>query len=642
MNSSIADYLKVVAPHLHPELVSPQALSHIQTVARALPPCPFAGFECRLDKSSRVDLLVKLPKQTPDLAERFQQSPAWQAFGEFYREWRATASYLHRSVENLGLEFDLVGQPTQVPVPCILLDINQQMVSNAQELIDLCGNLRSRLPNYPVIPKLESQLRLCANSLPNGAKITNLGIMLPRPVEAIRVVVRGIPPQQFSEYLRKIGWSEPTNTLSSLVSSLSEFVDSLVLSFDLGETVHPQIGLECHLQQQPQPDRRWALFLEHLVAKGLCTPDKKEALLAWPGLSQKTDNPQLWPADLTWGDRFVGSKGFSLFWRTIYEIKIVYNPSNLLSAKAYLAFGHDWFDAAALNWRDWQKAEDIDRIDVTSGSETEADVFQYLEQVRSYYDHITPTILKNVGTTYQTSLFRTESQIDPYRDSNLYCAERAGIQPGHHILDAGCGVCGPGIDIAQNIQNVKIDAITLSVVQADTARKLVHQAGLSDRIKVHVGDFHHLPFTDGMFDLILFLESAVYSYDRQKLFAEAYRVLCPGGSIYIKEPYIKAVPLSQQQQKEIAEANRVYACRMARIDETMKVMSDIGFENITSCDLSEIASTKEFSEAMIESQHGFPFLTEFGKVHYRHFQHKPAFFGEVKARKPRKLNHRDL
>ena len=634
MNSLIADYLKAIAPHLHPELVSPKALSHIQTVAQVLPPCPFAGFECRLDaKSSRVDFLVKLPKQTANLGARFQQFPAWQTLGEFYQEWTATTSYLHRSIKNLGLEFDLVGQSTQVPIPCILLDLDRETVSEARGLIDLCNNLGSRLPNYPVTPKFQSQLRQCVNSLPDGAKITNLGVMLPRPVEAIRVVVRGIPPQQFSEYLRKIGWSELTNTLSSIVSSLSEFVESLVLSFDVGEIVYPQLGLECHLPQQPQPDRRWAVFLDHLVAKGLCTPEKKEALLAWPGLSQKADNPQLWPAHLTWGDRFVGSNGFSLFWRTIYEIKIVYHPGNLLSAKAYLAFGHDWFDATLLNWEALPKIEDGDRNDVCCSNEAEADVLQYLEQVRNYYDRMNSTILKSVGTSYQALLLKTESGANPYRQTNLYCAKRAGIQPGDRVLDAGCGVCGPSIDIVRAIPGVQIDAITLSGEQAKTARVLVKQAGLADQIKICVGDFHYLPFADEVFDVVMFLESAVYSYNRPLLFAEVYRVLRPGGRLYIKEPFSQEQP-SEQQQQELEESDRVYVTKVIPMSEIVEVISTIGFEDVISHDASDIFNTQLFQEAMIEYKHRFPFFTEFGKYHYRPFHTRAGLFGEITACKP--------
>lgn len=635
MKASMAAYLRVVAPHLHPELIAPEALSHLQILAQTFPPCSLAGFECRLGiEQSRVDFLVKLPRHPLNLPEHFFTSPIWQAFREFYQEWTEPTSVLRQNVKSLGLEFDLVGQPSLVPIPCILLELNQESFSEDFSLIEiLTGKSLSRL-NYLPSLLLQSNLQRCVKSLPKGARLTNIGMMLSRPSQAVRVVVKEISPPQLLNYLVQIGWQDPTNTLSSVVLTLSEFVDSLAVSFDVGETIHPRIGLECHLDKQTQPDRRWQLFLDYLVERGLCTPGKQKSLLAWPGLSTQADQPELWPSNLTWGDRFLGSKALSIFWRTIHEVKIVYQPGHPLSAKAYLAFGHEWLDSSALIRREQQTTQACNQSSLLKNEETQADTSAYLEQVRRYYDRMNPLILKHVGNTYQTSLLKTDSTADPYCATNLYCAAQAGIQPGHRVLDAGCGAGGPSIDIARNIEGVAMDAITLSPAQAQTAKELVQQAGLADRIQVHIGDFHHLPFADEVFDVVLFLESAVYSYDRQQLFAEAYRVLRPGGSLYIKEPFSKELPLSDQQRQEIQAANRVYVCKIARLSESIQTISGVGFQNIRSRDLSEIFGTNVFSEAMIEYQHGLPLLSEFGKSHYYQFQYQSGFFGEIKACKP--------
>jgi ubiquinone/menaquinone biosynthesis C-methylase UbiE len=370
------------------------------------------------------------------------------------------------------------------------------------------------------------------------------------------------------------------------------------------------------------------------VERSLCTPAKRNSLLAWPGFSQKADNPELWPKNLSGGDLFLGAKAISVFWRTINLIKIVYQPENPLEAKAYLAFGHRWFDTNALIGGKQQKTEDSNTIHSFTSKETESEVSPYLEQVRHYYDQMNPMILKYVGKTYQSGLLTTNLKANPYRETNLYCAVQAGIQPGYHILDAGCGVCGPSIDIAQHIEEIRIDAITLSPAQANTAKELVQQAGLTDRIQVHVGDFHQLPFADEVFDLVFFLESSGYSYDRRRLFAEVYRVLRPGGSLYIKEPFRKESSLSDQEQHELAELNRIYVYKIARMSEFVTSISAVGFQNIISRDLSEILSMEEINKTMFEYHKGFPILTEFGKVHYRNFKCLPTFFGEIKAYKP--------
>jgi hypothetical protein len=201
-----------------------------------------------------------------------------------------------------------------------------------------------KLLNHQISPQIESNLRLCADSLPAGATISHLGAMLSRSVKAVRVNVKGISPEQLLDYLMQIGWSDPTNTFSTLTSTLSEFVDSILLSFDVGVTVLPRIGLECFLNNQPCDEPRWQLFLDYLIERKLCTLAKQNALLNWPGFSHKSSVPDLWPSNISFGDRLLGSRAFSLFSRWISHIKLVHQPGNPLEAKAYLGFAHGWFD----------------------------------------------------------------------------------------------------------------------------------------------------------------------------------------------------------------------------------------------------------------------------------------------------------
>ena len=624
MNVSMKDYLKVIAPDLRPELVSAETFCKIEKLAQIFPPCYLAAFECRLGANeSRVDFQVQLPSHLLNLPESLLQSVLWQEFQDFYRQWAepTTSSFLlQRTVNTLALEFDLVGQSLSEIVPCILLTLNPETVADAKTAIAIL----SKLPSFPVYSKLESNLRRCYEGLPEGGKIASLGAMLSRENQALKLGVKEISTQQLLDYLEQIGWQDMTDRLSPLLLMLSEFVDKIGLDVEIGDTVYPRIGLECYFEKQPFSEPRWDVFLDRLVTLGLCTAAKKDALLAWPGFTQKADRPDLWPANIIWGDIFMGSQGFSIFARTIYEIKIVYHPGMPLSAKAYLIFGHDWFDASASKKKEPLKKTEKPRIETS----------RYLKKVRDYYDRMNPTILKYVGTTYQTSLLKTDSDGNSASESNVYFAKRAGIKPGDRVLDAGCGVCGPSIDIAQNIESVTIDAITLSPEQAKTARELVREARLGDRITVHVGDFHSLPFAEEVFNVVFFFGSIGYCYDRQHLFSEVYRVLRPGGSLYIKDPFLKEETLSEEDWHSIAEAEEIYAIKVYRMSELIESISQVGFEGITSDDLTSTVSNENYYKAMVEFKNRIPVLTEFGKSHYPKFSERPTFFGEVKARKP--------
>ncbi|BAZ30267.1 hypothetical protein NIES4074_27230 [Cylindrospermum sp. NIES-4074] len=340
------DYLKVITPHLHSDLVSASALSNLQALSQLLP-CsfPYGLLECRLGvEQFQVDLQVGFPRLIPTLPSSFLRYPAWQVIQSLCQEWTDPSSFLYRSMNRVWLEFDVQDYSSEVPVPCIFLCMNEQVALDEFHLFHLV----SRVLNQGISANLKSHLQLCLNSLPEGAKIQHLGFMLSRNPTTLRVNVAGIPIKQLSDYLQKIGWRDSTDTLDASIADLSQWVDAILLTIDVGETIYPRVGLECFLYQQPSQDPRWQKLCADLIDKGLCTEKKQTALLAWPGLSQKISEDDFWPANLTLCDRLLQGKAHSVFWRTINHIKIVYHPEQPLEAKAYLAFAHSWVDRSLI------------------------------------------------------------------------------------------------------------------------------------------------------------------------------------------------------------------------------------------------------------------------------------------------------
>ncbi|MFM7910303.1 MAG: PatA/PatG family cyanobactin maturation protease, partial [Microcystis sp.] len=203
------------------------------------------------------------------------------------------------------------------------------------------------------------------------------------------------------------------------------------------------------------------------------------------------------------------------------------------------------------------------------------------------------------------------------------------------ILDAGCGAGGPAIDIAQNVTNVKIEGITISEQQAQTAQKLIKQAKLEDRIRIQIGDYHNLPFGDNVFDVVYFFESISYTDNPLRLFSEIYRVLRPGGTIYMKDVFRKEHILSEIEQKDLAEFEKIYAIPpVISLTEMAKILREANFEEVEWHDLSGVVSTEKFVEKMHKSSNGEQKTTNFGKSHYYEFNNLPILFGDIKAYKP--------
>lgn len=248
-----------------------------------------------------------------------------------------------------------------------------------------------------------------------------------------------------------------------------------------------------------------------------------------------------------------------------------------------------------------------------------SDQSAYVASVRAYYDRTLQAYLEDVGTSFQAGLLRTEGAegLPLNVASNLYLAAQAGIRPGDRVLDAGCGVCGPSLDIASHIPNLSIDALTLSPAQHERATQRIAEAGLTGQLCVHLHDYHDLPFPSESFDVALFFESAGYSYNRYKLFSEVYRVLRPGGVIFLKDVFRREGELSEVEQRALAIMDASYVYRTETLHHTTTMLTAIGFESIESHDLTPLIDPDHLPNSFYRETDGRPTLTEFARLHWR-------------------------
>jgi ubiquinone/menaquinone biosynthesis C-methylase UbiE len=256
-----------------------------------------------------------------------------------------------------------------------------------------------------------------------------------------------------------------------------------------------------------------------------------------------------------------------------------------------------------------------------------------LSAVRSYYDRTTPLYLEEIGSTLQAGLFQGHSPAgaqdggDAQRNSNLIMASRAGIRPGHRVLDAGCGVCGPAIDIARAVVGVRIVAVTISPVQVDIAAQRVADAGLAERIEVRQADFHALPFADAEFDVVCFFESLSHSDNVLVALREAARVLKPGARLYVKDVFRVAGAETGADKARLTEFQRIYRAHPLLLEEVAGIGSAAGFADVVASNIDELVSTEAFAAAIAAS-------TEFTRTHAGHLDVYPVHFGEITGIKP--------
>lgn len=130
---------------------------------------------------------------------------------------------------------------------------------------------------------------------------------------------------------------------------------------------------------------------------------------------------------------------------------------------------------------------------------------------------------------------------------NEEVAHTAGISPDDHVLDAGCGVGGCSIYLAQAF-GCRVTGITITPRQVELARRNAARAGVSDLTEFHEMDYEHTAFDDGRFSVVWGLESICYAEDKRRFVGEAYRVLRNGGRLVVADGF------ASREQYEGADA----------------------------------------------------------------------------------------
>jgi cyclopropane fatty-acyl-phospholipid synthase-like methyltransferase len=130
---------------------------------------------------------------------------------------------------------------------------------------------------------------------------------------------------------------------------------------------------------------------------------------------------------------------------------------------------------------------------------------------------------------------------------NRFMASSVGVGHGDRVLDAGCGVGGTAMWLAQEI-GARVVGITPVPDQVDRARRYAAERVLGDRVHFEVGDYRATGLPDGTFDVVWAQESLCHVADKDRFFAEAWRVLRPGGRLVVAEYLRRSRPLPPEDE----------------------------------------------------------------------------------------------
>jgi len=342
------------AEDISPLLFSPAAVRQMKSVverfpevqARTIGPARLGviGLEFRLASGAeQVDLTFPILGEDRDVMVSLgrdstqggwlHEEPVWQRIWQFCCRWADAKTLLGQHVKLLWFELDVNSEASQgaLPAPGIFVRFPPETTAKASRetwrriLSDVLSLLTGQAPR----PALVEHFERCRRSLPPGAFVQYVGLMLSRGGDTVRFVFADLSEPDLPAFLEAIGWSERSGDLLEKLHAVTTSPEgerlhrgASALQVDIGPPgILPRIGLEYVLDRSKQvetgiEERR---FLERLVARSLCSAEKLEALLELPG---RTLSP--------WHDLcLVGHS------RQVHHIKLVVDPAGPSEAKAY-------------------------------------------------------------------------------------------------------------------------------------------------------------------------------------------------------------------------------------------------------------------------------------------------------------------
>ncbi|GAB6110722.1 DUF1365 family protein [Desulfomicrobium salsuginis] len=136
--------------------------------------------------------------------------------------------------------------------------------------------------------------------------------------------------------------------------------------------------------------------------------------------------------------------------------------------------------------------------------------------------------------SYSSGIFQRDGDSLEQAQQNKMGAvlEMAGIGPGDHVLEIGCGWGGFALEAVRRT-GCRLTGITISAEQYRLARERVREAGLDDRIDIRLEDYRHV---QGVFSRIVSIEmlEAVGHGNLPEYFEAVDRLLAPGGRAVIQ------------------------------------------------------------------------------------------------------------
>jgi len=160
-----------------------------------------------------------------------------------------------------------------------------------------------------------------------------------------------------------------------------------------------------------------------------------------------------------------------------------------------------------------------------------------------------------------------------------------GTRPhGKRILDIGCGIGGPAIEMAR-IHDAEVVGIDLEQALIERATAAAHRYGMAGQCSFQIVEAGALPFDDESFDIVVSSGALTQSANKAGLLDEAYRVLNRGGYMTCYEWMKSDAELSDDMRYWFKLEGLTYA--LETLQQLGERFGNAGFVDVTTTDASD-------------------------------------------------------
>jgi len=226
------------------------------------------------------------------------------------------------------------------------------------------------------------------------------------------------------------------------------------------------------------------------------------------------------------------------------------------------------------------------------------------EDTKKYYDttQISYNLLwmnkKNLAMHYGFWGRGIKSLHEALLNQNKETAEALGIKKDDKVLDAGCGVGGSAIWVAENY-GVKVTGISIVDKQIKQAQNNAKRRKVDHLVDFKVMDYCSTDFPDEFFDKIYAMESMCYAKNKSVFVKEMYRILKPGGSLAISDAFLDDKTIQKSDELMLKDWMVGWAVpNVSKIKNFHDDLSQAGFKEINDINVNDqiIPSAKRINK----------------------------------------------